>query len=123
METFMAIIKYVVACGGILFFVVLPFGIWGFKKIKELIATPADKMPDKVLGIWRNLFSYIPGAEKMFTDGEAKLEYVLGRIETDCLSAGIAFVRDEWVEIVNMIVGMSNNVNVAKLVRPVTTAK
>ena len=123
METFITIIKYVVMCGSILFYAVLPFGIWGFKKIKKLITTPADKMPDKVLEIWRNLFSYIPGAEKMFHDGEAKLEYVLGRIETDCLSAGIKFVRDEWVEIVNMIVGMTNNVNVAKLVRPVTTAK
>ena len=123
METFVTVVKMIAMIGSLLFFVVLPFGVWTFKKIKEIITSPPDKVPDKLLEIVKKLWDHVKAAEKMFTDGESKLAYVLGQVKMDCIAAGVNFVEDFWTEITNKIVDVTNNVNVAKLVRPVTTAK
>lgn len=92
--------------------VVLLVTIWLVKKVKELITTPAEKMPAKIVDIWNNLIDYIKSAESAFTSGTAKLDAVLKSIKLDCLSAGITFDKDYWIKAVNKVISMTKKVNV-----------
>lgn len=91
---------------------VLSVTIWLVKRVKELITTPAEKMPAKIVDIWNNLIDYIKSAESAFTSGTAKLDDVLKSIKLDCLAAGITFDKDYWTKAVNKVISMTKKVNV-----------
>lgn len=82
------------------------------KKVKGIITTPAEKMPDKIVDILNSLIDYIKAAESAFTSGAAKLDYVLKSVKLDCLSAGITFDKDYWTKAVNKVISMTKKVNI-----------
>lgn len=112
MDKVYATIRLVSIVLSFLVVVVLPVTIWLFKKVKELMTTPADKMPDKIVDIWNSLIDYIKSAESAFTSGTAKLDDVLKSVKLDCLSAGITFDKDYWTKAVNKVISMTKKVNV-----------
>lgn len=111
MDKVYAIVQLVATVLSFLVVVVLPVTIWLVKKVKELITTPAEKMPDKIVDIWNSLIDYIKSAESAFTSGTAKLDDVLKSVKLDCLSAGITFDKDYWTKAVNKVISMTKKVN------------
>lgn len=112
MDKVYTIVQLVATVLSFLIVVVVPVTIWLVKKVKELITTPADKMPEKVVDIWNGLIDYVKSAESAFTSGTAKLDDVLKSIKLDCLSAGITFDKDYWTKAVNKVIAMTKRVNV-----------
>lgn len=79
----------------------------------------------KLVGIEDNIMSYIEAAEGTYASfkelakgagmsgkfGSTKLNDVLGKIKTDCLTSGIAYDQSYWEGKVNRLIAFSKRVN------------
>lgn len=124
MSKFVEVLQIASYALSILVIVIVPFVIYVYKKIRELIAA---KSPDEVEEILNDIMDkcieFVRDAENSYkmqneylkkegaTAGKLKKENVLAMLKIECMNRGIEFNAGYWERKIYALVEMSKEVN------------